>query len=370
MIRSATDLSKRTFTRVLLVKPSSLGDVVHALPVLNGLRNRFPHAKIGWLIGTAFAPLLEGHPQIDELIRFDRRRFGRLGRSPGATLAFGQFVKALRQGRYDLAIDLQGLFRSGFLTWASGAGVRIGVADAREGGKFFYTHRIQAPDPDTHAVDRYMGIAEILGFDQLPVEFPLPEFAQAQVSLERKLSQCKLTDNVRTVVIAPGARWETKRWSASGFAAVVNHLQSDAAVRCVLVGGASERSLTDELAEQCRVPPINLAGETNLGELVVLLKQADLILCHDSAVAHLAVALDRPLVCLTGPTNPLRTGPYHRLGDVVRLDIECAPCYLRRLSQCPHSHRCMSDLDVRTVVDAINRRLEATDDPKASTVSL
>ena len=106
-----------------------------------------------------------------------------------------------------------------------------------------------------------------------------------------------------------------------------------------------------------RRAPINLAGRTSLRQLAAVLALAELVLCHDSAAMHLAVALERPLVCLIGPTNPLRTGPYRRSEDVVQLKLDCAPCYLRRLQECPHDHRCMKELDVTTVVAAASVRL-------------
>ena len=118
------DVAQRSFERILLIKPSSLGDVVHALPVLHGLRERYPRARIDWFIASDFAPLLEGHHELNELVVFDRRRFGRLARSPRIAGEFWQFVASLRDRRYDLVIDLQGLFRTGFSAWASGANRR------------------------------------------------------------------------------------------------------------------------------------------------------------------------------------------------------------------------------------------------------
>ena len=154
MTSQSANLSSRSFARILLIKPSSLGDLVHALPVLHGLRQRYPRARIDWLAGSAFAPLIEGHPDIHEVVRFDRQRFGRMVVSPSALVGFHRFRKDLRRRNYDLVIDLQGLFRSGFLSWSTGAKVRIGFAQAREGAKWFYTDLIGPSPHDTHAVDR------------------------------------------------------------------------------------------------------------------------------------------------------------------------------------------------------------------------
>jgi len=126
----------------------------------------------------------------------------------------------------------------------------------------------------------------------------------------------------------------------------------------VLLGGGDEVALCETIAAQCRRKPLSLAGRTSLPEFVALIDQANLVVCHDSAAAHLAAALSRPLVCITGPTNPYRTGPYRRLDDAVGLDLDCAPCYLRRLEQCPYDHRCLRELSVDHVQSAIRVSLD------------
>ena len=126
---------RQAYKRILIIKPSSLGDVVHALPVLAALREAYPRAHIAWLVGVTFAPLLEGHPLLDEVIPFDRRRFGRMLQSPRILVEFMRFLADLRRRRFDLVVDLQGLIRSGFMAWASGAPYRIGFAAAPRAGR-------------------------------------------------------------------------------------------------------------------------------------------------------------------------------------------------------------------------------------------
>ena len=349
---------QRCFEKILLVKPSSLGDVVHALPVLHGLRTRFPAATIDWLIASPFASLLRGHPEVDNLILFDRQRFGFVGRSLSATAAFCAFVHDLRSRRYDLVIDLQGLFRTGFLTLATGARVRIGFADAGEGAWVFYTHRLPRVDRDMHAVDRYYRVGGLLGFEKTPIEFRLALSGSAQSEAETLLDDNGLPGGVPYVVIVPGARWETKVWLPERFVETVDTIQGRDGVRCVVVGGPGEVDLCARIVRGCASTPINLAGKTTIPQLAAVLARAAVVLCHDSAAMHLAVALERPVVCLIGPTNPRRTGPYRRPGDVVQRMVECSPCYLRRLSQCPHDHRCMKELTTGEVVQAIRQALD------------
>ncbi len=374
---SAVELSHQAFKRILLVKPSSLGDIVHALPVLHGLRVRYPEARIDWLIASPFAPLVAGHEDVDELVLFDRRRFGQLGRSSTAAGEFVRFVRGLRKRRYDLVVDIQGLFRAGFLTWMTGAPVRIGFRDAREGAWVFYTHHIPPADPEMHAVDRNYRVAELLGFGRVPVQFKLPLPGLVRPEVEAFLQDFGVPDPALItldhrgvsaytrgrwcgkplIVVAPGARWETKVWPAERFSEIIDRLGEGYGGRCLLVGGGDEVDRCEQVVERCRRKPVNLAGRTSLPQLAFVVGLADLVICHDSAVAHLAVALDRRLVCIIGPTSPQRTGPYRRTEDVVRLNLDCSPCYLRRLRQCCYHHRCMSELDVDAVFAAAERAL-------------
>jgi lipopolysaccharide heptosyltransferase I len=349
------ELADRSFERILLVKPSSLGDVIHALPVLHALREHYPHARIDWLISSSIAPLLEGHEKLNDLLLFDRKQLGRFGRGVGPTKDLIRFVREIRSRRYDLVIDLQGLLRSGLMAWASGAKVRVGFKSAREGAAMLYTHCID--DPDSHAVDRNMGVGKLLGWGDTVACFGFPLARPVRSDTRQWLSELGIVGDEHLVVVAPGARWETKVWPWDRFAEVINALHGRNEVHCLLIGSRDEVPLCERVAAQCGRPPINLAGQTSLPQLAAIVSLADLVLCHDSASMHLAVALDRPLVCITGPTNPIRTGPYHRLEDVVRVDLACSPCYLRQLSQCRHDHRCMQELAVANVLSSIERRL-------------
>lgn len=349
------DLSTRTFERILLVKPSSLGDVIHALPVLHGLRRRYPTARLDWLIAPAFAPLIEGHPDLSEAVLFDRRQYGAIGRRWSATRGFLRFLRELRDRRYDLVIDLQGLFRSGFLARATGAPVRLGFRNGREGSPLFYTDLIETPDPNAHAVDRNMLVAGRLGFADARVRFDLALTAAERDDAQRLLSQAGIAPGPPVLAVFPGARWETKLWPVERFAAAAERL-IEAGVAVVLLGGPDEAERCQAIERRCASPVVNLVGRTTVRQLAAVIARCDAVLCQDSAPMHLAVALDRPLVCLTGPTNPARTGPYRRGADVVRLALDCSPCYYRRLSRCPHGHRCMEELTVDPVVQAVLQR--------------
>ena len=237
------DPSGMPFERVLIIKPSSFGDVIHALPVLNGLRRRHPGSRISWLVSTSCAGLLQGHPQLDEIILFDRKRFGRIARSPAVTREFIRFVRDLRQRRFDLVVDLQGLFRSGFMAWAGGAKVRVGLSDAREFSWLFHTHRVEVPDRDVHAVDRYYRIAGLLGFADEPIRFELPVDAGARRAVDAMLSEVGVQPGEGYALLCPGTRWETKHWPPESFAALAALIRDRHGLAVVLAGAPDRKSV-------------------------------------------------------------------------------------------------------------------------------
>lgn len=333
----------RSPERILIIKPSSLGDVTHGLPILHLVRKRFPKARISWLVVPYCAGLLQNHPDLDEVILFDRRRFAAAWRSPRALADLIRFHRALRSRRFDCVIDLQGLFRSGWLAWQTGAAVRVGFANARELAPLFYTHRVGIDTVEQHAIDRYLKIAEALGCPTEPLEyhFPTTEADQRHVAgLVEKLG--------RFAVLLPATNWLTKRWPVENFAALVRPLEERLGLKCVVAGGADAAALAPGIAGA-----LNLAGKTSIPQLVALLQRASLVIANDSGPMHIASALGRPLVALFGPTNPVRTGPHKRLECVVRTEIECSPCYRRR---CSHQS-CLRQLSVERVLAAAERQV-------------
>jgi lipopolysaccharide heptosyltransferase I len=330
--------------RILLIKPSALGDIVHALPVLSLLRRRWPAAHIAWLVNSAFAPLLDAHPQLDEVIAFDRRGFARGWRDPFAAIALHRFLRDLQHRDFDLVIDLQGLFRSGWMTMRTRAGARVGFANARELAHLFYTHRVPIGSAEQHAVDRYLAVCDALGCGRGPANFTLPVNEEDQASVRAMLNGA----GEDYAVLVPGTNWPTKRWPAEHFAALVEPLRERFGLRAVLAGGKDVSPIAAQIPHA-----LDLTGQTNLRELVALLDGAALVIANDSGPMHIAAALNRPLVTMFGPTNPIRTGPYRRMDSVVRIDIECSPCYSRR---CSHTS-CLKWLTVEMVMDVAMRQI-------------
>ena len=329
--------------RILIIKPSAIGDVVHTLPVLNLVRRQWPEAHVAWLVTPACSGLLDGHPQLDEVIPFERRRFGAGWRSPTAAMGLFRFARELRRRTFDLVIDLQGLFRSGWLAWQTRAPVRVGFANAREFAPLFYTHRVPVENADQHAIDRYLTLAETLGCPREPVEFRFATTAE-----DRRFVGQLLGDDAAYAVLLPGTNWATKRWPVEHFAALVEPLRERFGLRAVAAGGPGDSDLARQIPGA-----LDLTGKTNLRQLVALLERSAVVVANDSGPMHIAAALGRPLVTPYGPTSPVRTGPYGRMDSVIRLDIVCSPCFSRT---CSHQS-CLKWLGPEPVLREVERQL-------------
>jgi lipopolysaccharide heptosyltransferase I len=341
--------------RILLIKPSAIGDVVHALPVLNLLRRKWPDAHIAWLLTPACADLLDGHPLLSEVILFERRRFGRGWREPAAAAGLVSFMKRLRRGEFDLVIDLQGLFRSGWMAWQTRAPVRIGFSNARELAPIFYTHRVDVGTTEQHAIDRYLKVTAALGCGDSPVEFPFHVTDE-----DRRHVESLVPADQPYAVLIPGTNWLTKRWPADRFAMLVKPLRDRFGLATVTAGSPDEVELASQISGA-----INVAGKTTLRQLVALLQRASLVVANDSGPMHIAAALGRPLVTPFGPTNPVRTGPYRRDDAVLRLDLPCSPCYSRT---CTHQS-CLQWLDVESVLTLAEKQMQVSSAPAITSSS-
>jgi len=377
----AADLTRHDFRRVLLIKLSAVGDVVHTVPILNKLRRRYPTAQLDWLVTPAIAELLRHHPAITNVIEFEREAWSTPWRLRPFT-SYARLAAKLRAAAYDLVIDMHGQFRTAALTLSTGAPARIGFdrprasvwqasprnfpeqarkhawQGAREGSWLAYTHHIPVPTLDLHAVDRYLNVGPILGLDREPADFyfPIPQSALSRVGALLGAHSAARAD---IVIMAPGTVWETKHWGTDKFAAVAGHfLSREFAV--ILIGSQRERVVCEEVAALAP-GAVDLAGMTTLSELAALIRRSAISITNDSGPMHLAVALDRPVVSIFGPTDPIWIGPYQRANAVLQADLACSPCYLRRLKHCRHDHACMRDVSPIGVIERAESMLRLSE---------
>jgi len=331
--------------KVLILKPSSLGDVIHALPVLRLLKKSHPDAEVHWWIEESLAPLLEGDPDLDALHIFRRRNW----RSPLGILRELRSVLWLRRERYDWVIDLQGLARSAWFGWFSRGAFTAGVDSGREGASAFYDLAVPRSSPETHAVDWNLEVARALGMD-VEQDFEwLPKATTGAI---------KLSDpGVKRVAICPGARWPNKRWPAEHFSRLVEELRArDKGMRFVILGSAGDAEFSRVIAKSDPDACLDLAGKTSLPELVEWLRHARVVVANDSGPLHIAAALNKPLVALYGPTHAGRTGPYGMPDSKMRAALPCAPCQVPTCAN-PVERECLRVISPSTVADAVLARL-------------
>jgi len=333
--RSRTPLHEINPRRIALLKPSALGDIIHSLPVLTALRRRFPQARLTWIVNSGYRSLLEGHPDLDDVLPFERGAV-RKGWDK-ALLAYGRFLAQLRRRRFDLVVDLQGLLRSGLMAAASGAERRVGSSTAREGAGWFYTDVVQVPDLDQgHAVERYWRVAEALGAGEGEPRFRVHVSEAARVWADGMLRPWPRP----WLTLGVGSRWQTKRWLPEHFAALAGRARDAFGGTIFLVGGGDETPLARAVKKQLPGSAHDLTGQTSLPQLAALLARSDLMIANDTGPLHLAAALGRPVVAPYTCTKVQLTGPYRAVGGAVETRVWCGGSYLKRCGRM----ECMAEL--------------------------
>ena len=320
-----------------IVKLSALGDIVHALPVAAALRALVPSASITWVVERRHAAVLRQHPAVDDLVLVDTHAWRRARRADDLAAAAREIAavrRRLRAAKLDVALDLQGNVKSGALTCATRAPLRIGFSAGwcREPINVIFTNRrVRPPGSAAHIVDQYLALLAPLGVDagSKPVAFHLPSDAAAERAIDEFFKASALTPRDRVVVLNPGAGHPRKRWPIERFAEVAKRLAT-ADARVLVVWGPGEETLARPIVEAGPRGLTLLAPPTDLDALIALLRRTSVIVSADSAPLHLGAALGVACVGLFGPTSPRRNGPYgrgHRTleganGTVHAIDVE------------------------------------------------
>jgi lipopolysaccharide heptosyltransferase I len=305
--------------KILILKPSSLGDVIHALPVLRLLKSHLPQSEIYWWLDSHLKSLLEEDRDLAGVIPFERQRWGAPPRWPEMLAS----LREMRAKHFDWAIDLQGLARSGIFAWLADAGLTVGLAGSREGARAFYDVTPPHAAAGTHAVDRYLAVLPLL---QVPVHWNfewLPKRPEIAAQIEQKWDP----GAGPWIVLLPGARWNNKRWPVENFVELTRLMRGMGDLKFVVLGSGNERVLGEAIAEKNPGRCLNLAGQTSLWEMIEWVRRGRLVISNDTGPMHVAAALGRPLLALFGPTNPRKTGPYGQLNRVMQLNhLPCVPC--------------------------------------------
>jgi len=331
---------------ILIILMGSLGDVARGLCLISHIKKNLPESRITWLVEPKWVELVKLHPRIDKVLVFNR---------PKGALAVWDLYKVLGQEHFDIALDLQRHFKSGFLSWLSGAKRRVGFnrRNAKEVNWLFNNERIEYFSDELPKLRHYLKFTEYLG---LPVPNSL-DFGLASLDLRRNAPN--IISGVKGPIIAVviGSSWESKDWFFEGYYGLLKDLLYSEKMQVVLLGDGSQVTSALQLVKKLRDPGlINLVGKTSLLELAAVLKSVTVAVGPDSGPSHVATAVGTPYVSLFGPTSPRRTAPHGSENLVVQASVDCAPCYKK---QCPGLDRiCMRKISVEKVKEKLSEALE------------
>jgi heptosyltransferase-1 len=345
--------------KILIVKLSAIGDVIHTLPALNAVRNYYPNANITWLVEEDAAPLVQGHKALDRVIISKRKRWLKALRSFSLLSTIKEvysFIKALRDTHYDMILDFQALLKSGILIAVARGRRKIGFGKGLEHMEYSYiflNERIPAVNMEIHALSRGMMLLNAVGIPTNAIEYRLPVSNCDRKKIDEIIKQRGIDGEKSLIAINPVAKWETKLWPKEKFARLADTIIDEYNAKIIFTGGSEDRPIIQDIMSVMKGRALNLAGHTTLMMLAALYEKTTLVVSTDTGPMHLAVAIGTPVVAIFGPTAPWRTGPYGSGHKVVRIDSECSPCFKRRCETIDCMHQISEDqvmAEVRSVV--------------------
>lgn len=344
--------------RILIIKQSSLGDVVHALPLVHALKRCHPDCHIGWLVQKGFVPLLEPDRSVDDIIPISipstsdpQAKKGVYGEAARATFrTLKELRKKFRAAPYDIVLDLHASLRSGFLGLTNPGGVRIGFADAKEFNTLFQHHRLVTPPDEPHAVEKNLVFARFLNCLPEPEDFRLEINPAAREAAGKFLAEAGVRPDQQIIYANPSARWTTKFWTVPAWAEFADLIAEQTSAAVIFGGSPEDRPYIDQIVALSKITPVVAAGRLSLAEAVALLSLSDVYVGVDSGPMHIAAFTGTQVVALFGPTEPEKVGPYG-LGHLVvrREDLTCLGCRQRSCD----NRVCLESLSAVTVFDAL-----------------
>ena len=334
---------------ILVVKLSAIGDVIHALPVSYALKETFPQAKVSWVVEPPAYDLLTNNPYIDEIILFEKKKFKSFG---GLIKNLPSFSSLLKQKKYDVCLDLQGLGKSAAIAYLSGAKIKLGTCNMREGSHLI-SKKVCGENKDGHIVERYLDVARALGCKTREIKFPIVTTPKEEELTALIAKQVGMSLANPYVVLAVGANWPNKRWDPKLYSELVNYLY-DQNITPVIIGGNSDQYLFEEIAKHSKIPPVNLVGKTTLKQLAVIIKNSKALIGGDTGPMHLAAGLGKPTIALMGPTDANRNGPYQQSENAIEINRDCKYCWKR---SCSLGLDCLADIKVEQVITKLKKHL-------------
>lgn len=330
--------------KFLIIRLSSLGDIIHTLPSLAALRKKFPEASISWVVEKRGREILECVTGLDRIISLKPQGWKPVKKQFWSELAQ---LKGKIGDKSQIALDFQGLIKSAFIAFISRSSKRIGFGcqNLKEPlASLFYTHRPKKIPETIHVISKNLRLLTVLGIEEKSYDFPLTFSDDLFNGLRSKLSFLDYNPAKKLIVLNVGAGWETKRWPPEKWINLINLLPENDYFFLLLWGTGEEKALASTISWQTKVP---LAPFLSLKEVMALLQQASLLISGDTFALQAACALACPVVGLFGPTNPQRNGPFRSQDKVAFHQLECSYCYKRRCSRL----ECLKKISAKEVAE-------------------
>jgi len=335
----------------LIIRLSSLGDIIHTLPAFSALRKNFPEAKISWVVEDKGREILDFVPGVDKIIvahtegwRLNKRKFW----------SEISHLKRELKNENQIVLDFQGLVKSGFLTFLSAAQRRVGFhrKNLREPlAARFYTERLEEIPETIHVISKNLKLLTKIGIQEEKYEFPLALPDELSEEVKAKLRKIGYDEKKKLIIFNVGAAWKTKRWFPEKWVELIEMIKKKDFFSILLWGNEEEKRLASEIHEKTHVP---LSPFLSLKEVMALVKESSLLISGDTFALQVACALFRPVVGIFGPSNPRRNGPFGSHDKVVFHEIECSYCYKRT---CP-SLECLKKITPQEVAELSLQLLE------------
>ena len=275
--------------KILIIKPSAFGDILHALALLDRIKTAYPNVSVSWVVNRAYADMLRENKLIDSMFIFDREKWGRKRNILKTFKESKKFIGLIRKKQFDIVIDLQGLFRSGVITLLSGAAVKIGLSDSREGSRYCYNRVVTVHDKKRHAVDRYLKVFDLFNETankSSDISFPLYWNDKNDKLADKFFQDNKIFPSDTIIALNPNSRWQSKCWDSENFAKLADLIVENLGAKVIFIGGPSERSGVQKIIDRTKHKPFNIAGKTELLELASMLKRVDCLITNDSGPMH------------------------------------------------------------------------------------
>lgn len=344
--------------KILIVRLSAIDEIVHCLPVVASLREKFPEATFGWVVEDKAAEILVNNPIVDKVFILPKKKWKEQGLNISTLKEICAFIKEIKDERFDIAIDLQEMFKSGIITFLSGAKRRIARAETREFADLFVNEKLKARDiidPNKPVIERYLEAAEYFGADIQNVKFPLPIISQNTKDYVNGLLHWQ-DKNKPNAVFCPATTWSTKHWVEDYWTDLLIKVSEKCNV--IFIGTDKDRFLIERITKDVNTEKyLSLAGKLNLVELIEVFNNSDIVVAPDTGPAHIAAATEKPIVVsIFGSTSQNRTKNRNK-NISVSSKLPCQPCHKKKCSRKDNPILCMKEIRPDMVYDILEEKL-------------